>query len=83
VWKKIICSFDIILFCILVVFMALKLTRLVAWSWAWVLTPLWVPAVIFALGCIVAVFVTMNLRKDFDELKRILKEKRDEAAEQD
>ena len=29
-----------------VVFLVLKLTKVIAWSWWWVLSPLWIPAVL-------------------------------------
>jgi len=31
-----------------VVFVILKLTGVIAWSWLWVLAPFWIPIVIFA-----------------------------------
>lgn len=37
-----------------ILFIALKLMGYIAWSWLWVLSPLWLP---FAIGCVVAVFV--------------------------
>lgn len=34
-------------------FIALKLTNQIDWSWLWVLSPLWLPIVLFAaIGCI-------------------------------
>lgn len=39
-----------------VLFVGLKLTGQIAWSWVWVFAPLWIPAVVlFALAVIVAV----------------------------
>ena len=42
------------------VFIVLKLTHVIAWSWWWVLAPLWIPLVvvlvIFAAIALVAVF---------------------------
>lgn len=39
---------------LLILFIALKLTGVIAWSWVWVLAPLWIPfaliAVIFAIA---------------------------------
>lgn len=32
-----------------IVFIVLKLTKVIAWSWPWVLSPLWLPLV-FGLG---------------------------------
>ena len=37
-----------------IVFVVLKLTGVIAWSWLWVLAPFWIPIVIFAVVCIVA-----------------------------
>jgi len=38
-----------------IVFIVLKLTGVITWSWIWVLSPLWIPAVIsllfFAIFC--------------------------------
>lgn len=50
---------------LLVVFVVLKLTGLIAWSWVWVLSPLWIPLllvlVIFALaGFIAAISGKLN-----------------------
>ena len=39
-----------------VLFLALKLTHLIAWSWWWVCAPLWIPwAIIFVFMLLVAV----------------------------
>lgn len=32
-----------------ILFIALKLCKVIAWSWLWVLSPLWIPAVIAVL----------------------------------
>lgn len=39
-----------------IVFITLKLTNVINWSWWWVTAPLWGP-VVFALGFAVVVFV--------------------------
>ena len=31
------------------VFIVLRLTGLICWAWLWVLSPIWVPAIIFAV----------------------------------
>ena len=38
------------------VFITLKLTEYIAWSWWWVLAPLWIPAVLL-IGIILAALV--------------------------
>lgn len=44
-----------------IVFITLKLTGFITWSWVWVLSPLWISALI-VLG-LVAVAITLALRK--------------------
>lgn len=43
---------------LLVLFVALKLTSVIAWSWLWVLAPVWIPLVLviglFAFALIVS-----------------------------
>ena len=33
-----------------IAFIVLRLCNVIAWSWWWILAPLWIPAVIVALG---------------------------------
>lgn len=40
-----------------VVFLVLKLTRVIAWSWWWVAAPLWMPAAVFAVLFIIAIMI--------------------------
>jgi len=40
---------------LLVLFVALKLTGVIAWSWWWVLAPLWIPVAISFLVIVIAV----------------------------
>ncbi len=44
-----------------VLFIALKLTKVIDWSWWWILAPLWLPAcivlIIFAMIMIIAVII--------------------------
>ena len=43
-----------------IVFITLKLTGYIAWSWWWVLAPLWVPAaIVFAIALIFFVIATI------------------------
>jgi hypothetical protein len=39
-----------------ILFIALKLTGYISWSWWWVLSPLWISALVF-VGIIVAVLI--------------------------
>jgi hypothetical protein len=43
-----------------ILFIGLKLGHIIDWSWLWILSPLWIPAVLFlafALGILVVVYV--------------------------
>lgn len=42
-----------------VVFLTLKLTGYIAWSWVWVFAPLWVPPALFVLLLLVIGIVAM------------------------
>jgi len=42
-----------------IVFIVLKLTGVIAWSWLWVLAPFWIPIVLFAVIVIVLVIVAV------------------------
>lgn len=44
-----------------VLFVALKLTHVIAWSWLWVLSPIWIPLVSVAvIAFLYAVFTYSN-----------------------
>jgi len=40
-----------------VLFIGLKLTNYIAWSWWWVLSPLWIPLAVFATIGLIAILV--------------------------
>jgi hypothetical protein len=40
-----------------IVFIALKLTKVIAWSWLWVLAPIWIPVAVILAGFIVWLLV--------------------------
>ena len=42
---------------LLVIFLVLKLTNLIAWSWLWVLSPLWIPISLLAILLLIAVAI--------------------------
>ena len=44
-----------------VVFLVLKLTHVIDWSWWWVAAPVWIPAAILALIGIVSLIVHVSL----------------------
>lgn len=40
-----------------ILFIALKLTGVISWSWLWVLSPLWIPLVLLLLIAVVALII--------------------------
>lgn len=49
-----------------VVLIVLKLTGLVAWSWWWVMSPLWLSGLLLAAAlCLVIALLVFNLRERF------------------
>ena len=40
-----------------IVFIALKLTKVISWSWWWVLAPMWS---VLAIYCVVGIVVALN-----------------------
>lgn len=62
--------FDILLVCIgvFLVLMVLRLVSVLAWSWWWVTSPLWIPAlVLIALFLTDAVLLYIEIRKKSDK----------------
>lgn len=50
---------------LLIVFIVLKLTKVITWSWWWVLSPLWIVATVWiALIMFVAIFGWLYNRKN-------------------
>ena len=45
-----------------VVFLVLKLTGVVAWSWWWVTAPLWLPAIIALVVALIAFLVYIKFK---------------------
>jgi len=48
---------------LLVLFIALKLTGVIAWSWWWVLSPLWIPVALVLAFFLVIGIIAMSLNK--------------------
>lgn len=42
---------------LLIVFIVLKLTDLINWSWVWVLAPFWIPACVAIVGVIIYLII--------------------------
>lgn len=45
-----------------VVFIILKLTKVITWSWWWVLSPFWIGAAILLFMALIAILITKILR---------------------
>lgn len=46
-----------------IVFIVLKLTNIISWSWLWVLSPLWIDFALVIVMAIVAVIILSTLKK--------------------
>lgn len=57
--------------CLTIAFIVLKLCHVIAWSWVWVLAPLWMPAaiVVAALAIVAAVLTRKKRKFESDFLK--------------
>ncbi len=51
---------------LLIVFIVLKLTDLINWSWVWVLAPFWIPACVAIVGLIIYLIIFI-CNKDINE----------------
>lgn len=60
--KRRITALDILVIALTVVFVTLKLCGVIAWSWAWVLSPLWLSEIPFVIVFVVT-FVKVRRRK--------------------
>ncbi len=49
---------------LLVLFVGLKLGAIIAWSWWWVLAPLWLPLVLAMVVAIIAVAVQVYVQSE-------------------
>lgn len=50
-----------------VLFIGLKLTHYIDWSWWWILSPLWIPVIIVLILVLVLGFITLALELKKDE----------------
>lgn len=48
---------------LLAAFVVLKLTRVIGWSWWWVVSPVWIPVLVFFLGLGIVTVVYFGKRK--------------------
>ena len=46
-----------------ILFIALKLTNFIDWSWWWVLSPMWITCVIFVFAVIVLVLIRKAIER--------------------
>ena len=50
-----------------IVFVVLKLTHVINWSWVWILSPLWIGASISVLSILILTAFTLITKKDWWE----------------
>lgn len=53
-----------------VLFLALKLTGYIAWSWWWITAPLWIPAVLVIAVVMIAVSLGVDIKVLLDKSDR-------------
>ena len=46
-----------------IVFIVLKLCKVITWSWLWVLSPTWIPIALWLLGLLIFVIVELIRRR--------------------
>lgn len=48
-----------------ILFIALKLTKVIAWSWIWVISPIWISVLIYVIGILIAgVILTIKEKRN-------------------
>ena len=47
-----------------IVFIVLKLIKVISWSWLWVLSPIWISLLVGAIGLILIIILANNTRGD-------------------
>lgn len=48
-----------------VLFIGLKLANIINWSWWWVLSPQWIPAIfVFVVGMFILIFIKMFVKNE-------------------
>ena len=52
------------------IFLVLKLTNVIAWSWWWITAPLWIPAIFILVGIIIMVAAAMSSKNKYFYIKR-------------
>lgn len=45
-----------------ILFIALKLTGVIAWSWWWVLAPVWITTILVILAIVITLFVLSKIK---------------------
>lgn len=56
---------------LLLVFIVLKLTGVISWSWWWVLAPLWLPvSLFFAFAAFAFIYTAIKMRKGNESLHK-------------
>lgn len=45
-----------------ILFIALKLTKVIAWSWIWVISPIWISVLIYVIGFLIT-FIILTIKE--------------------
>jgi len=59
-----------LLWILFIIFLVLKLTKLITWSWWWVFSPLWISALLFIAAIIIAALIGKSIIKKFKLFSR-------------
>lgn len=54
-----------------IIFMVLKLTGVIDWSWLWVLCPLWIKLLLTVIILIIIEIIDSNFRNKYNKSRRI------------
>lgn len=46
-----------------IVFIVLKLTGVISWSWVWVLAPIWISAIVGIIVALIVIIIAIVLRE--------------------
>ncbi len=60
------------------IFITLKLTAVLSWSWWWVLAPIWIPLLLTSVGVIVATAVVTRKNKQHEKDQEIMRDQKEQ-----
>lgn len=48
---------------LLIVFIVLKLSNIIKWSWWWVLSPIWISMTLLVIAILIAIYKTLSKKR--------------------